>query len=242
MRRKQQIQRLGDLRLYPSYFHTSYLQLTKIREALSRVIHVHLPPGDGLRILDLGCGYRPYEPLFTKAGFVYHGAELEGISRNELQILPSGKVNCADASYDAILSTQVLEHVEDPAAYLREAWRILKPGGHIVITTHGYFYNHPCPVDYWRWTIEGLTYALKREHFHTTHAEGLVGMMPTAIFLFRKASLERIPRFLGLRRAYSFLLQQCMMFTEYCHTDKERMQDSMIILLVAQKSDTAVMV
>ncbi|MEI6150594.1 MAG: methyltransferase domain-containing protein, partial [bacterium] len=59
-------------------------------------------------------------------------------------------------SYDVVLSTQVLEHVENPAAYLAECRRILKPGGQLFLTTHGMYEEHGCPHDYFRWTSEGL--------------------------------------------------------------------------------------
>ena len=60
------------------------------------------------------------------------------------------------AEYDCVLSTQVLEHVEDPQGYLEECHRVLTPGGHLVLTTHGLFEDHACPYDYWRWTADGL--------------------------------------------------------------------------------------
>jgi 2-polyprenyl-3-methyl-5-hydroxy-6-metoxy-1,4-benzoquinol methylase len=40
-----------------------------------------------------------------------------------------------DASFDVILSTEVIEHLENPRATLREFFRLLRPGGHAVITT-----------------------------------------------------------------------------------------------------------
>ena len=62
----------------------------------------------------------------------------------------------AVASFDLVLCTQVLEHSRDPAQALREITRVLRPGGHAFVTTHGIWPFHPYPVDLWRWTQQGL--------------------------------------------------------------------------------------
>jgi 2-polyprenyl-3-methyl-5-hydroxy-6-metoxy-1,4-benzoquinol methylase len=42
---------------------------------------------------------------------------------------------CPDASFDAIISTEVIEHLENPRAVFRELSRLLRPGGHLLLTT-----------------------------------------------------------------------------------------------------------
>jgi SAM-dependent methyltransferase len=59
-------------------------------------------------------------------------------------------------SFDIVLSTQVLEHVQQPGTYLSEAYRLLKPGGVFICTTHGTYEEHGCPHDFHRWTADGL--------------------------------------------------------------------------------------
>jgi SAM-dependent methyltransferase len=66
-----------------------------------------------------------------------------------------------DARFDAVLSTQTLEHVADPPRVVQEIDRVLKPGGVLILTTHGTAVYHPCPTDLWRWTQEGLTKLLR---------------------------------------------------------------------------------
>ena len=46
-----------------------------------------------------------------------------------------GPLPFADAQCDVVLSFQVIEHVSDDAAYIREARRVLKPGGVMIIVT-----------------------------------------------------------------------------------------------------------
>jgi SAM-dependent methyltransferase len=50
----------------------------------------------------------------------------------------------------------VLEHCDDPAQAVRELRRVTAPGGRVLASTHGVQVYHPSPVDYWRWTHEGL--------------------------------------------------------------------------------------
>src|SRR5690606_19278094 len=75
------------------------------------------------------------------------------------------KLPVPSQTYDLVLSTQVLEHVQDPSAYLNEALRVLQPGGRLVLTTHGVFPDHACPHDYQRWTADGLRLLVERSGF-----------------------------------------------------------------------------
>jgi SAM-dependent methyltransferase len=118
---------------------------------------------DGLRVLDVGCGDRPYDALLRGArelvGFDVPGnphADLHG----SIDAIP-----VEDASFDLALCLQVLEHVPDPAAAVRELHRVVRPGGRVLLTTHGVYPFHPNPDDLWRWTHQGL------ERLFLTNAE-----------------------------------------------------------------------
>ena len=104
-----------------------------------------------VRVLDVGCGDRPYRELFPNTiGFDVPGnphADLHG----SLESIPVD-----DASFDVVLCLQVLEHVPDPAAAVRELRRVVRPGGRVLASTHGVYPFHPNPDDLWRWTQQGL--------------------------------------------------------------------------------------
>src|SRR5436190_22962962 len=88
----------------------------------------------GARVLDFGCGTRPYEAWFAAAGARYRGADID--AAHEVRIRDDGTLDCADGEYDLVASFQVLEHVWDLGAYLREAPRVLRPAGWLLPATH----------------------------------------------------------------------------------------------------------
>jgi len=108
----------------------------------------------GLRVLDVGCGDDPYGSLLSGASEVV-GFDMPGnphaVLHGSIEALP-----VEDASFDVVLCIQVLEHVPDPAAAVRELRRAVRPGGRVLASTHGVAPFHPSPADYWRWTRPGL--------------------------------------------------------------------------------------
>jgi SAM-dependent methyltransferase len=135
----------------------------------------------GAAVLDFGSGPAPYRSLFT--GYDrYVTADLPG-EHADLTI-EAGRVPAPDGAFDAVLSTQVLEHVPDPAAYLSEAHRMLAPGGTLILSTHGIYWYHPVPEDLWRWTGPGLRRQVERCGFAVTELIPLVSPPAAALTMF----------------------------------------------------------
>jgi SAM-dependent methyltransferase len=61
-----------------------------------------------------------------------------------------------DASFDLVVSSDVFEHIDRPWLAAAEIARILKPGGLAITHTLFSWRNHPCPIDYWRFSKECL--------------------------------------------------------------------------------------
>lgn len=66
-----------------------------------------------------------------------------------------------DGRFDLIFCTEVLEHVAEPFAAVRELYRMLKPGGNLVVTTPFNFRIHGPLPDCWRFTVHGLRLLFK---------------------------------------------------------------------------------
>ena len=129
--------------------------------------------GTGYRVLDVGCGPKPYYPFFAERAESYVGVDVDTSEGAELvgrvENLPVG-----DGEFDLVLCTQVLEHCDDPAQAVRELRRVTAPGGRVLASTHGVQWYHPAPVDYWRWTHEGL-----RRLFSTNAEWGSLAVEPS---------------------------------------------------------------
>ena len=107
------------------------------------------------RVLDVGCGARPYEPLFAPHAASYVGVDPVDNPKADLKG-PVEDLPVEDATFDVVLCNQVLEHCDDPLKAVSELNRVTAPGGRVLATTHGVMPYHPSPTDYWRWTHAGL--------------------------------------------------------------------------------------
>lgn len=170
-------------RLTPAFGDALYLHLSDLRMAMA-----HFATDGRIKILDFGCGGSPYRSLFPNA--VYHRADIAGTADIDF-VIPtddeSVSLPIADNSYDLVLSSQVLEHVPSPAAYLAECRRLLRHDGRLVLTTHGMFEDHGCPHDYFRWTDSGLRRDLAGAGLRTTSLWKLTTGMRAILFLLESS-------------------------------------------------------
>lgn len=115
--------------------------------------------------LDYGASTSPYRSLFVKARL--QTADLAAQYEKypvDYVLDEDGSIPVADGTFDGVLSTQVLEHVIDPGKYLGEAMRVIRPGGRLVLTTHGVWEDHGS-IDMRRWTAQGLQAEIENAGF-----------------------------------------------------------------------------
>jgi SAM-dependent methyltransferase len=62
-----------------------------------------------------------------------------------------------DGTFDTVVSGQMLEHCKNPFKIFGEMVRVLKTGGHLAITVPWKMGHHPCPIDCWRFSPDGMS-------------------------------------------------------------------------------------
>ena len=201
------------------------------RVAIRRVLaQAHLPEGG--RVLDYGCGTGPYRDELP-ARTEYVGADIPGNPQATVEIRSDGTVPLPDGSFDLILSTYALEHVEEPNTYLAECRRLLRPGGTLALAVPVLMYYHRDPEDYWRWTVAGLRKTVEEAGFTISEMYGLLGLAAAAIQVFQDATLWRVPNF--LKRVYIVVMQAAVRFVDRFYSDELRLENSLAIILRATK-------
>jgi SAM-dependent methyltransferase len=153
------------------------------------------------RVLDVGCGVKPYYPYFEAGASEYVGVDIGNPAADLIGSVEELPV--ADGSFEIVLCTQVLEHSTDPDRAVQELWRVTAPGGRVLASTHGVQVYHPAPGDYWRWTHAGLerlfTRAAEWRSVEVRPAAGaascLAAMADVYVdLLFRRARLDGVGR------------------------------------------------
>ncbi len=122
----------------------------------------------GASILDAGAGEGVYKKLFSHCN--YKAIDLAvGESRwnyaNLDYVAPLHEMPIKDDSFDAVLCTQVLEHLEWPQESVKEMYRVLRPSGKLYMTVPMAHPEHQTPYDFFRYTSYGLESICKHAGF-----------------------------------------------------------------------------
>lgn len=134
-------------------------------------------------LLDVGCGWRPYEKTFFAGARRYVGLDFL-TDRSKPDVIGSAmQIPLPDSAFDTVVSTEVLEHVPEPLRALKEMRRVIKPGGHLILTVPMYWPRHDLPYDFFRYPYDGLLHLLKEadwelvKMFNRGHAYALLGQV-----------------------------------------------------------------
>jgi SAM-dependent methyltransferase len=154
-------------------------------------------------LLDAGAGNQPYRAWY--APLVRSVTAVDATPADGLSALAFvDRLPFRDGSFDTVLSTEVWEHVEDASAAARETWRVLRPGGRLVITVPFLYPTHEAPYDFGRFTHFGLESTLRRAGFVVERIDSKGGPLLWAshfAVLAGTQAIDAVGRSLRLRRA-----------------------------------------
>jgi len=138
-----------------------------IRRGLFRRLRIHAPKLEGT-LLDFGCGRKPYRNLFRVTQYIGVDIEQSGHPHetSQIDVLYDGKtIPFKDNYFDSVLCSEVLEHVFEIDAVLKEINRVTKHGGKVLITVPFVWNDHEVPYDYGRYSTFGIRYLLEKHGF-----------------------------------------------------------------------------
>ena len=177
------------VRAYRAYRQFSSPERVRMRRTVRRWIR-----GCPTRavVLDVGGGVSALRSLIERevCDVHYLSGDIAPTSASSLA-MDALAIPLRDASVDAVIALEVLEHIPTPQRMLTEADRVLRPNGILILTTPFMFGVHDFR-DYFRFTPRGLEQLLKGSGMELTEVELRGGTFTAAAGLFRTFAVNSI--------------------------------------------------
>jgi FkbM family methyltransferase len=148
-------------------------------------------------------------------------------------VVAEGPDSIADGSARAVLSLLALEHADDPARHVEECWRVLEPGGKLLLSTSGLMASNGSPSDRWRCTGGGLRRLLWESGFAIVEFRGLLGLAATGAQLFQQATAPRLPR--RAARMYTGSMQRVIAWLDHRSPSRSHTDNASVLAVLAEK-------
>lgn len=233
---RQELPRLSSIHIKtksPDYIHLYFL-LQDIKYAIDKF-------ASG-KLLDVGCGNKPYEEWYQPKTTDQVGCDVAQSSNHKVDtICLATELLFKDESFDTVFSTQVLEHVYDHHGMIREAFRVLKPGGYCIVTVPFTWELHEEPYDFFRISKHGLKELFEEAGFEIEYIKANGGkwaalfqmMINTVYSTFKyKTFRAKILKILFLELKLTWLINKLAIYI-----DKKYFDDNWTInyIIVAKK-------
>jgi SAM-dependent methyltransferase len=165
------------------------------------------------RMVDIGCGIKPYREMLKPHVREHVGVDHPDSLHDRSNVDASGTayaIPFPDSAFDSALCTAVIEHLEEPEAALRECRRVLKPGACAIYSAPLIWHLHEEPRDFYRYTQYGLRYLFEKSGFEVMRIKALSGFWVTfgQLLVYNLYRLNRGPlRWLRLVDLAGLILQ-----------------------------------
>jgi SAM-dependent methyltransferase len=131
--------------------------------------------------LDVGCGEKPYQGVYSPRVQSYLGVDLPGSNTKKVDVYADAlSLPFRDGTFQTVLSFQVLEHVKEPSSMIAEIARVLSTGGYAVVSAPHIWGLHEVPRDYFRFTRYGLEHLLAKSGLEVVEIKAMAGYWVTA--------------------------------------------------------------
>ncbi|MGR9105940.1 MAG: class I SAM-dependent methyltransferase [Gammaproteobacteria bacterium] len=139
-------------------------------------------PRCGGKVLDVGCGDKPYKIWFGHTE-EYIGIDIYPGAAVDFSITNNGRWPLEDHRFDTVICTQVFEHIENIAFSFEEIKRVMKPNGVLILSVPFIYNEHGIPQDYRRFSYYGV-HGLLEKDFDITCIKKQGGIGSTIAVLF----------------------------------------------------------
>lgn len=188
-------------------------------------------------VLDVGSGsYSRYIDLFNFQEYVKMdiepGKNVDVVGRAEN--IPFGA-----ETFDAVVCTQVLEHLAEPQKAVSEIYRVLKKGGHCLLTAPQINELHSEPQDYFRYTKFGLMAIFSKQGFAILECDQIGGFFTMLAQLLIRYLIDRLN--LYQRKWHRLcnppfkIFSRLMIFLDSIDKNKANRKHALIWCLIAKK-------
>ncbi len=159
------------------YLHNSLVKKYSLRP-MKRILRQYARGS----LIDIGCGERPFYDLLKGRISNYVGVDHQETPHD---------INCADIissaynipvdneSFDTILISQVIEHLEEPNEAFNEMYRIIRKGGKVILSWPFLYPMHEEPRDFYRYTPYTIEYIANKTGFKVIQIAPVSGFFIT---------------------------------------------------------------
>ena len=162
------------------------------------------------RLLDFGCGRKPWQSLFKVDEYIGVDIKESGHDHQDSVVdyyYDGHTIPFEDKSFDSVFAADVFEHLFNLDEILSELNRVLKPGGQMLVSIPFAWQEHEIPYDFGRYTAFGISSILEKHGFEVVRLHKTTTFFETLSQLFSTFLIENIfPKNKILRTLFMIVL------------------------------------